>query len=148
MKDPLPLPAIATALGGPVDPFRGLVARPLARWQKIVYGLLAAMLVLLGLIGLVLPVLPGLALLALAAGMLARVWPGFGRWWFKRPLVQRFTRKQQQLKNAWRRWFRRGLTVMTRVKYRLLSLGWTRLAGLTGIVDQIRGVLVHRFVRR
>ena len=95
------LPLIPAALGQSVIRFRHLVVRPLSPWQKVVYGLAAAILVLLGLIGLVLPVLPGLVFLALAAGLLARISPRFGYWWYQKPLVQRFTRKQQQLKNAW-----------------------------------------------
>ena len=66
------LPLIPTALGQSLIRFRHLVVRPLSPWQKVVYGLAAAILVLLGLIGLVLPVLPGLVFLALAAGLLAR----------------------------------------------------------------------------
>jgi hypothetical protein len=54
------LPLIPAALGQSVIRFRHLVVRPLSPWQKVVYGLAAAILVLLGLIGIVLPVLPGL----------------------------------------------------------------------------------------
>ena len=107
MPDATRLPLIPLTLGRSVNRFRYLVVRPLSRWQKLVYGLAAAILVLLGLVGLVLPVLPGLVFLALAAGLLARVSPRFGHWWYQKPLVQRFTRKQQQLKDVlsgvWRR---------------------------------------------
>lgn len=101
MKERLRLPALGTCLSKPVNPFSLLVVRQMSTWQKVVYGLAAAILVLLGLLGLVLPVLPGLVFLAMAAGLLSRVSPRFGHCWYQRPLVQRFYRKQQQLKRAW-----------------------------------------------
>ena len=120
------LPLIPTALGQSVTRFQHLVVRPLSPWQKVVYGLAAVILVLLGLIGLVLPVLPGLVFLALAAGLLARISPRFGHWWYQRPLVQRFSRKQQQLKNAWSGIWRE-------------SLRWTRAVVASVAQDLLRG---------
>ena len=124
MPDATRLPLIPLTLGRSVNRFRYLVVRPLSRWQKLVYGLAAAILVLLGLVGLVLPVLPGLVFLALAAGLLARVSPRFGYWWYQKPLVQRFTRTQQQLKDVlsgvWRRALRSGRTMVARVAQALL----------------------------
>ncbi|MDG1113342.1 MAG: DUF454 family protein [Pseudomonadales bacterium] len=124
MSDATRLPLIPMALGRSVKRFRYLVVRPLSRWQKLVYGLAAAILIVLGLIGLVLPVLPGLVFLALAAGLLARVSPRFGLWWYQKPLVQRFTRKQQQLKDVlsgvWRRALRSGQAMVASAAQALL----------------------------
>jgi len=153
MKERLRLPALAAVLSKPINPFSELVVRQLSTWQKMVYGFAAALLVLLGLLGLVLPVLPGLVFLAMAAGLLARVSPRFGRWWYQTPLVQRFRRKQQQLKQAWPRVWRRSvrgcLTVVLNA-----ARGLFRLIGQLGswlgiwVGEQARPRLRRWFARR
>ena len=153
MPDATRLPLIPLALGRSVNRFRYLVVRPLSRWQKLVYGLAAAILVLLGLVGLVLPVLPGLVFLALAAGLLARVSPRFGHWWYQKPLVQRFTRKQQQLKDVlsgvWRRALRSGRTMVARVAQDLLrDCGRFVVVLVVWVGKQVRRILRYRFARK
>ena len=153
MKERLCLPPLAAVLSKPINPFSELVVRQLSTWQKMVYGFAAALLVLLGLLGLVLPVLPGLVFLAMAAGLLARVSPRFGRWWYQTPLVQRFRRKQQQLKQAWPRVWRRSvrgsLTVVLNA-----ARGLFRLIGQLGswlgtwVGEQARPRLRRWFARR
>lgn len=153
MFDPMLLPSIPTVLGRSVNRFRHLVVRPLSRWQKVFYGLAAAILVLLGLIGLVLPVLPGLVFLALAAGLLARVSPRFGHWWYQKPLVQRLMRKQQQLKDAWsgawRRSVRSSRVVVTRVAQDLLrDCGRLVVVLVVWVGKQVRRIWQYRFARK
>lgn len=153
MVDPRRLPLVPTALGRSVHRLQDWVVRPLSRWQKIVYGLAAAMLVLLGLIGIVLPVLPGLVFLALAAGLLARVSPRFGHWWYQKPVVQGFARKQQQLKSAWPGVWRRALrssgAAVVSLAQILLRRSW-RLGGAFGawVGKPLRRVWRSRFARR
>ena len=153
MPDATRLPLIPLTLGRSVNRFRYLVVRPLSRWQKVFYGLAAAILVLLGLIGLVLPVLPGLVFLALAAGLLARVSPRFGHWWYQRPLVQRFSRKQQQVKNAWSGIWRESLrwtrAVVASVAQDLLrDCGRLVVVLVVWVGKQVRRIWRYRFARK
>ncbi len=59
----------------------------LSRIAKVLYVLAAALLGLVGLIGLVLPILPGVLLLMISATLLSKVWPAFGVWFERQPLV-------------------------------------------------------------
>ena len=152
MKASAGLPALTTVFRKPRSLFSLAVVRQLSGLQRLLYGIAAALLVLLGLLGLVLPVLPGLVFLALAAGLLARLSPRFGSWWYRKPLVQRFHQKQQELKTAWpriwRRYCRGILAAMTvAMRWLVLSIGSFGMWVGALIASRIRRGVRRRFTR-